>query len=218
MCVGALLEADVDGIVYALADPLQGACGSVRPAGRPGQRVPGDSAGRVGHPRPGSRRPPARSAWRRHRVAPDGSSAPAAGRVGRHLCYPLARRGVRVVDGAALEKRCAKAPWVRIPPSPPSPFDSDTIGRSSSRPRRGRLVAEGAALEMRYGATHRGFESLPLRHLPLRMALSSSDGPAPCVGWLDRRGLQTYYLSVRGVAGSRRVVRHMNQGAVTSDT
>jgi hypothetical protein len=24
-----------------------------------------------------------------------------------------------VVDGAALEKRCAKAPWVRIPPSPP---------------------------------------------------------------------------------------------------
>ena len=37
------------------------------------------------------------------------------------LCYPLPRRGVRVVDGAALEKRCAKAPWVRIPPSPPSP-------------------------------------------------------------------------------------------------
>ncbi len=24
-----------------------------------------------------------------------------------------------MVDGAALEKRCAKAPWVRIPPSPP---------------------------------------------------------------------------------------------------
>ncbi len=29
MCVGALLEADADGIVYALADPNQGACGSV---------------------------------------------------------------------------------------------------------------------------------------------------------------------------------------------
>ena len=29
MCVGALLEADADGIVYALADPAQGACGSV---------------------------------------------------------------------------------------------------------------------------------------------------------------------------------------------
>ena len=91
--------------------------------------------------------------------------APRPGAVGL-LCYALARRGVRVVDGAALEKRCAKAPRVRIPPSPPSPFDSDTIGRSSSRPRRGRLVAEGAALEMRYGATHRGFESLPLRQLP----------------------------------------------------
>gem|GEM_PF-3114611 len=28
MCVGALLESDADGVVYALADPLQGACGS----------------------------------------------------------------------------------------------------------------------------------------------------------------------------------------------
>ena len=97
------------------------------------------------------------------------------------------RRGVRVVDGAALEKRCAKAPRVRIPPSPPSPFDSDTIRpRAASRPRRGRLVAEGAALEMRYGATHRGFESLPLRHLlaprvpvaaPMRARAES-----PCAG------------------------------------
>src|SRR5919197_6632972 len=45
------------------------------------------------------------------------------------LCYPLERRGVRVVDGAALEKRCAKAPWVRIPPSPPS-----TLTHGSGRP------------------------------------------------------------------------------------
>ena len=29
MCLGALLEADADGVVYALADPLHGACGSV---------------------------------------------------------------------------------------------------------------------------------------------------------------------------------------------
>lgn len=28
MCVGALLESDADGVVYALADPFQGACGS----------------------------------------------------------------------------------------------------------------------------------------------------------------------------------------------
>ena len=32
---------------------------------------------------------------------------------------------------------------------------------------RGRLVDYGAALEMRFGATRRGFESLPLRHLRL---------------------------------------------------
>jgi hypothetical protein len=43
---------------------------------------------------------------------------PASGRR-RLVWYPLPRRGVRVVDGAALEKRCAKAPRVRIPPSPP---------------------------------------------------------------------------------------------------
>ena len=28
MCVGALLQADADGLVYALRDPLAGACGS----------------------------------------------------------------------------------------------------------------------------------------------------------------------------------------------
>ena len=32
------------------------------------------------------------------------------------------------------------------------------------RSRRGRLVAYGAALEMRFGETRRGFESPPLRH------------------------------------------------------
>jgi hypothetical protein len=35
--------------------------------------------------------------------------------------------------------------------------------RSSRSPRRGRLVDYGAALEMRFGATRRGFESRPLR-------------------------------------------------------
>lgn len=29
MCVGALLESDADGVVFALADPVAGACGSV---------------------------------------------------------------------------------------------------------------------------------------------------------------------------------------------
>jgi hypothetical protein len=109
-----------------------------------------------------------------------------------------------VVDGAALEKRCAKAPRVRIPPSPPIArrLDADArVGRSGPRSRtfqcarsgppdrlgldaqptgfrsascraasfsrgRGRLVDYGAALEMRFGATRRGFESRPLRHSP----------------------------------------------------
>jgi hypothetical protein len=38
--------------------------------------------------------------------------------------------------------------------------------RLSSASRRGRLVDYGAALEMRFGATRRGFESRPLRHRP----------------------------------------------------
>ena len=45
-------------------------------------------------------------------------------------------------------------------------YDLDTVqltGRSSAS-RRGRLVDYGAALEMRFGATRRGFESRPLRH------------------------------------------------------
>ena len=43
--------------------------------------------------------------------------------------------------------------------TPPAP-----IRASAARPRRGRLEAYGAALEMRFGATRRGFESPPLRH------------------------------------------------------
>ena len=108
-----------------------------------------------------------------------------------------------MVDGAALEKRCAKAPRVRIPPSPPTFARSDGPGcvsawrsslthlrvrslRCSARlpgtaigerrawgrtpvPGRGRLVDYGAALEMRFGATRRGFESRPLRHFPVRV-------------------------------------------------
>ncbi len=40
MCMGALLEADADGVVYALADPQHGACGSVLQLADRG-RVPG---------------------------------------------------------------------------------------------------------------------------------------------------------------------------------
>ena len=120
-----------------------------------------------------------------------------------------------MVDGAALEKRCAKAPRVRIPPSPPQthldlavpgrvgpsaprsrtsvrslqcsprlrcfrsappcqepPFEALSTSHVAS-PRRGRLVDYGAALEMRFGETRRGFESRPLRQAPI-------DLTAPC--------------------------------------
>ena len=129
--------------------------------------------------------------------APLAAPADRALRRGRpaRVWYPLPRRGVRVVDGAALEKRCAKAPRVRIPPSPPrsrsdGPWRRRRLrsslthlgcarsgarlaslpgtaisGERGSRLGRGRLVDYGAALEMRFGATRRGFESRPLRHL-----------------------------------------------------
>ena len=38
-----------------------------------------------------------------------------------------------------------------------------TLSATDNTPRRGRLVAYGAALEMRFGETRRGFESPPLR-------------------------------------------------------
>src|SRR4029453_12837994 len=62
--------------------------------------------------------------------------------VRRTLWYPLPRRGVRVVDGAALEKRCAKAPRVRIPPSPPG-----LIGRAGRRHRRSAFGSDGSGRE-----------------------------------------------------------------------
>ena len=54
---------------------------------------------------------------------------------------------------------CSSPPW----PRPPSPA---VRSRATLPPGRGRLVDYGAALEMRFGATRRGFESRPLRHSP----------------------------------------------------
>ncbi len=45
-----------------------------------------------------------------------------------------------------------------------------TVSISCRVARRGRLEAYGAALEMRFGATRRGFESPPLRHFRLAPA------------------------------------------------
>ena len=112
-----------------------------------------------------------RRSSRRDRASPDGPRRDVAGRPALDLWYPLPRRGVRVVDGAALEKRCAKAPRVRIPPSPPALIAHGPAGVCRSAlvsSGRGRLVDYGAALEMRFGATRRGFESRPLRHLRRR--------------------------------------------------
>ncbi len=150
-----------------------------------------------------------------------------------------------MVDGAALEKRCAKAPRVRIPPSPPHARALDRViralgpplrrsrtfesarsgararlrltspstlavpyrkcGRSRARRRfgptsaggrairdgstageqpldsrfgRGRLVDYGAALEMRFAATRRGFESLPLRQIRQDVPVAGPVGQA----------------------------------------
>ena len=107
------------------------------PAGRRSSWLAGSTATPAGSTscRASSRTTPP-SCWRAPTARPASAGSPrrrlsGPGRLGRRaegpdgrLCYPLARRGVRVVDGAALEKRCAKAPWVRIPPSPPLPTDS----------------------------------------------------------------------------------------------
>ena len=120
MCAGALLQADVDDGRVRAGRPARGRLRLGRPAGRRA-RPAAPAPGRVGHP-PGRRRRPAPRPRRPGRRAAEAEPPPAPVREGRveRLCYPRPRRGVRVVDGAALEKRCAKAPWVRIPPSPPS--------------------------------------------------------------------------------------------------
>ena len=216
MCVGAMLESDIEALVYAVANSRDGAAGTVI------QLAQHPSLPRRIKVVSGIRRDEAEALF-----AP---LATVGGRAGR-VWYPLPRRGVRVVDGAALEKRCAKAPRVRIPPSPPrsspdapwvrcrlrsslthlgvrslrssappsqgtpgggtslhpsamSAYAAEGRGTIGDEPplrrkvvaptgastarasRRGRLVDYGAALEMRFGATRRGFESRPLRHSP----------------------------------------------------
>ena len=56
MCVGALQQADADGVVYALADPVEGACHSVGQPRR-GARPAAPAERRLGHPARRRRRP-----------------------------------------------------------------------------------------------------------------------------------------------------------------
>ena len=113
MCVGALLASDVEALVFAVADTREGAAGSVlQLAQHPGlpRRIKVVS---------GIRRDEAEALFAGVADRLSRASGDRRARPGVALWYPLRRRGVRVVDGAALEKRCAKAPRVRIPPSPP---------------------------------------------------------------------------------------------------
>ena len=123
MCVGALLECDVAALVYAAPNPVCGAAGTViQLADHPGlgrrldvvsgirrgeaEELMGELAG----PSPGrslAARVPGRPAGATPRPPPrlvPGPIPPSPG-----LCYPSRRRGVRVVDGAALEKRSSES-------------------------------------------------------------------------------------------------------------
>ena len=134
MCVGALLESDVEALVYALAERSRRRRRDRHPARPARMRCGGrikvvsgirrDEAARALRDR--IRR--ARRLTRRRGRAARAGSDPA-------VWYPLPRRGVRVVDGAALEKRCAKAPRVRIPPSPPQTVVSARPMPALARPR-----------------------------------------------------------------------------------
>jgi hypothetical protein len=126
--------------------------------------------------------------WRQCRGAVIPDPELRAGRIGL-LWYPLPRRGVRVVDGAALEKRCAKAPRVRIPPSPP------TVPRWTPNARcrvQSSLTHFGVrALRSSCGAfaldAHRGTRSRGITRLLRRLRLGRLPrcyGPCGCLGRL----------------------------------
>ena len=77
----------------------------------------------------------------------------------QYLIYSELRRGGRVVEGAALEKRYPLwGSWVRIPPSPPSEANHLLIGEVLEWPIRRAWKARVPFIR------DRGFESHPLRH------------------------------------------------------
>ena len=126
MCVGALLESDVEALVFAVAEHPR----RRRRHGHPARPAPvACRAGSRSSAGSAATRPRRCFATARRRADAEPLGV---GSARSALWYPLPRRGVRVVDGAALEKRCAKAPRVRIPPSPPA---------TSSRTGRPRLPA-----------------------------------------------------------------------------
>ena len=156
MCVGALVEAQVHALVFAVADDV-----AAPPAPSSSWRVtrrcrtssPWSRA--CGRPRRGGSRP-------RRQRAPDGSAAVMPpGEIGHPLLDSAAER-----CPSGLRCRSRKAVCDEHRGFESHPLRHSHPDRSSvlPRPRRGRLEAYGAALEMRFGATRRGFESPPLRH------------------------------------------------------
>ena len=124
----------------------------------------------------------------------------------RHNRPPRGRPCVRWrLRSSLTHLGCARS-GPRTPPSPGRPrdgrrfwyrLDAGAGGAASRYPAssgRGRLVDYGAALEMRFGATHRGFESRPLRHSPRHGWIG------PCVRWRLRSSLT--YLRVRSLRSS----------------
>jgi hypothetical protein len=114
---------------------------------------------------------------------------------------PLSKSGVRKHRGfesrPLRHPRCSRTGRV-FRPVPPSSG-------------RGRLVDYGAALEMRFGATRRGFESRPLRQSPRR----ARSGPG--VRWRLRSSLT--HLGVRSLRSSLTHLgdhHHRRQSGVSS--
>ena len=60
---------------------------------------------------------------------------------------------------------CSTPPWAGLAHDRSDHVSARPSGYYSSPSRRGRLVDYGAALEMRFGETRRGFESRPLRQI-----------------------------------------------------
>ena len=197
MCVGALLESDIEALVYAVANDRDGAAGTVI------QLAQHPSLPRRIKVVSGIRRDEAEALFapladRLRAVtarSPGRFGILSRGEVSEWLMVPLSKSGVRKHRG--FESR----PLRHVPPSDgPWPrcrlcsslthlgcarsgarlrlardrHPANVVAPSIRASRRGRLVDYGAALEMRFGATRRGFKSRPLRHAPSRRRFAAA--------------------------------------------
>jgi hypothetical protein len=140
------------------------------------------------------------------------------GEVSEWLMVPLSKSGVRKHRG--FESRPLRHRLDRQTGRPAPRRSASLFGAGYGR---GRLVDYGAALEMRFGATRRGFESRPLRHSrtpgrradgPLasgrtsgRLALLTSHAERSGMGWVQmgrhsRSALDSRGRARRGTSGA----------------